>query len=272
MDHMDRMDHMDHPATKRSPLIIGGVPKSGTRVYQRLATLAGYRMYVWPVLPRVSQANRVASEDCRPMAWWFYPKWIDPYLANELTPAGRARMRLSCEITLRRCDPLRRAPWGWKNPRSIFLVGFFADCFRHMRFLHVVRDPRDVVFHPTHPLDHHQESVMTPDEIALPEHLRRAVYWQRLNELGEKDGPSRLGNRYLLSRLEDLGAAPRDEVIRVLRFMGVGEAAIAEPGLVERGIALIESPGRASRPAPPAAERAEVEDRIGEAMAHYGYR
>jgi len=178
---------------------------------------------------------------------------------------------LSCEITLRRCDPRRRTPWGWKNPRAIFLVGFFASCFPHMRFLHVVRDPRDVVFHPTHPLDHHQASVMTPDEIALPEHLRRAVYWQRLNELGEKGGRSSLGDRYLLSRLEDLVASPRDEVTRLLRFMGVDETAIGEQGLVEQGMALVEPPGRSGRPAPADAERAEVENRIGDAMARYGY-
>ena len=35
-------------------------------------------------------------------------------------------------------------PWGWKEPRSIYLLPFFHQQLPALRFLHVVRDGRDM--------------------------------------------------------------------------------------------------------------------------------
>ena len=38
------------------------------------------------------------------------------------------------------------AAWGWKEPRSIYLLPFFHRHLPGLRFLHVVRDGRDMAF------------------------------------------------------------------------------------------------------------------------------
>src|SRR5438128_2372897 len=38
----------------------------------------------------------------------------------------------------------RGSRWGWKEPRSIFLLPFLDECLPSLRYLHVVRDGRDM--------------------------------------------------------------------------------------------------------------------------------
>ncbi|BCW93430.1 MAG: hypothetical protein KatS3mg007_1324 [Thermoanaerobaculum sp.] len=40
----------------------------------------------------------------------------------------------------------RYSAWGWKEPRSIYLLPFWNELMPSLRFIHVIRDGRDMAF------------------------------------------------------------------------------------------------------------------------------
>lgn len=245
--------------TDRSPVVIGGVAGSGTRVYHKLCTLAGYDMGRWCTSP--------SSGDCLPLIRWFYPRWIDPYLQGRLDAAGLRRMRRACRFWLRLCYPRQSGKWGWKNPRSAYLLPFFDEMFPRMVYIHVVRDGRDQAFNPHFPYLPHQAALLSPEEAALEDPVRKGLHWSRLNRLAESYAEERMQGRYLRSRLEDLCAQPHDEVRRILEFLGG-----ARDEAVEAGAREVRTPGSLGRWREEPRERiARVEQVIGDTLRRYGY-
>ena len=77
--------------------------------------------------------------------------WINWYIAaDEATRAALApdmiadlRARLDAHLAELPAD----APsWGWKEPRSIYLLPFLNEQMPTIRFLHFIRDGRDMAF------------------------------------------------------------------------------------------------------------------------------
>ena len=249
-----------------SPLVIGGVGGSGTRVYRALAEMAGYSMLSapWPI-----RAFKKAGQHDTLLMRYFYTKWVDPYLLGELSRFGKWRMRLSCRLFLWLTGPWSYGGkrWGWKNPRSAFLVPFFNEIYPSMRYIHVVRDGRDLAFHPHFTFTAHERVTSTADERSLDDHLRKAIHWARVNQMVETSGHDHLQGRYFQSRLEDLCENPREEVTRILSFLGVNDEET-----IERATALVATPASLGRwRAEPAGLVAGVEDVIGADLNHYGY-
>ncbi|MDQ2935964.1 MAG: sulfotransferase [Acidobacteriota bacterium] len=76
-------------------------------------------------------------------------RWVSTYIPHwnsELSVKIQAQMTGDLECLLEtHCASLSPArPWGWKEPRTIFLLAFFHKYFPNMKFLHVVRDGRDM--------------------------------------------------------------------------------------------------------------------------------
>ena len=118
------------------PRVIGATGGSGTRVVARIARDAG--MYIG------SELN--AYEDALPFGR-FSDRWINDYLrATGDRSELEARMIPDLEQTL--SEHLAGMPgdavaWGWKEPRSIYLVELFHRHEPSLRFLHFIRDGRD---------------------------------------------------------------------------------------------------------------------------------
>src|SRR5437870_1451349 len=99
---------------------------SGTRVLVQVLRKAGWFM-----------GNRVDSrnEDSLPIAW-FLTKWLKslkdfPNIDNNILVGGRRDFERMLNIH-RRGIPSPDARWGWKNPRSMWLIPFLADRFPEM--------------------------------------------------------------------------------------------------------------------------------------------
>jgi sulfotransferase family protein len=121
------------------PILVAAVGGSGTRVLVQVLRKAGWFM-----------GNRVNSrnEDSLPIAW-FLTKWLRS-LKDFPDVDGRtlATARRDFERMLnvhRRGIPSSDAPWGRKNPRSMWLIPFLVDRFPKMKFVHMVRDARDMM-------------------------------------------------------------------------------------------------------------------------------
>jgi len=204
------------------PAVVGATGGSGTRVVARVLREAG--------LFTGSDLNE--SED----AWKlgdFSDRWINVWLSHRdgALPAEVERaMVTDLESLLREhCESLGPGqPWGWKEPRSIYLLPFYHRHLPALRFLHVVRDGRDMALSTNqNQLRKHGRAAPIPAD--LPEPVRSMALWSWVNLTAARYGNERLGDRYLRIRYEDLCTRPVEVASDVLGFFGI--AGDATPAL-----------------------------------------
>lgn len=152
-------------------------------------------------------------------------RWINAYLSHRdaLPSAVEREMLDDLEALLAdHCAPIVAKPraWGWKEPRSIFLLPFLHRHLPQLRFLHVVRDGRDMALSANqNQLRKHGDA--TPIPAGLPAAARSISLWSWVNLEARRYGEEHLGDRYLRIRFEDLCARPPDVVELVLGFFGL---------------------------------------------------
>jgi hypothetical protein len=247
--------------------VIGGVGGSGTRVYRAIAEAAGYRMLVAPWFRRMLDRD---LHDNLLLAKFFYTQWIDSYLANRMSNIQLKMMQVSFKTQLWISGPLiyNRGLWGWKNPRTIFLIPFLSQMYQSIRYIHVIRDGRDHAFHPRFTYLAHQDCVLSAEESKLPGPQRKALFWSRANRMGEAHAKEHLPGRYIRCTLETLCSDPVREVGRILAFLGS-----SDQGVAERASTLVEAPSSLGRWRVESPDQiAAVEDLIGEDLLRYGYK
>ena len=129
------------------PYVIGATGGSGTRVVARIVRHGA--MFVGTDLN--------ASDDA--LGFGDYSdRWINVFMggggARPSSPETSAAMAQDLQATVVRhlssllaeAPPSRWRAWGWKEPRSIFLLPFFDLHFPQLKFLHVIRDGRDMAY------------------------------------------------------------------------------------------------------------------------------
>src|SRR5439155_556908 len=105
------------------PGVIGATGGSGTRVLARVVQRGG--MYIG------SDLNR--SEDALDFAA-FSDRWINRYAAGEEPSEMVAELRA---LVARQHLDAEGRPWGWKEPRSLYLLRFIDKQLPGLRFLHL---------------------------------------------------------------------------------------------------------------------------------------
>ncbi len=138
--------------------------------------------------------------------------------------------------------------WGWKSPLAIYLMPLLAQIFPEAKFLHIVRDGRDVALspHPTFPnnelnkllyfdqpdISEWEGVKLTPDlgkNVAsnffdkppnLVECKFLAHLWEKMSILGAKYGAD-LGKNYLQVRFEKLCLSPKETVTEISEFLSL---------------------------------------------------
>ena len=193
--------------------MIGATGGSGTRVVARIARDAG--MYIG------SELN--AYEDALPFGR-FSDRWINDYLrATGDRSELEARMIPDLEQTL--SEHLAGMPgdavaWGWKEPRSIYLVELFHRHEPSLRFLHFIRDGRDMAFSENQKqLEKHGRAVFADRWPSWRKPIRSIGLWNRVNLQAARLGEQVLGEQYLRVRFEDLCSEPAATVRRILDFL-----------------------------------------------------
>lgn len=195
------------------PIVIGAVGGSGTRVVADILMRAGCFMG--------GELN--ASSDALAFVG-LYDRWAAKALHHWLRDDGpppsamgddlaRALQRHVAGIT-----PAHQA-WGWKNPRSMLLLPWLAELLPGLRFIHVVRDGRDMALS----ANQNQPALYAPIlGLEAPDDGTPALaamrYWNRVNLMVAGYGQARLTRRYLRVRFEDLCMDSAPTVDSVLRF------------------------------------------------------
>ena len=82
-------------------------------------------------------------------------------------------------------------PWGWKEPRSIYLLPFLHRHLPSLRFLHVVRDGRDMALSANqNQLRKHGDAAAIPADLSPPE--RSIALWSWVNLTAARYGEEHL--------------------------------------------------------------------------------
>lgn len=206
------------------------------------------------------------SED----AWKFgdySDRWINVYLSRRPLPAEAERAMLDdlARLVLEHCAAIPRGrAWGWKEPRSIYLLPFLHRHLPALRFLHVVRDGRDMALSTNqNQLRKHGDAAAIPHE--LTDAGRSIALWSWVNLAAARYGAEQLGERYLRIRFEDLCARPVDVATEVLAFFELSGG----PGLALEAVSAPSSLGR-WRDEPPATI-AGLEEHGRDALVELGY-
>jgi Sulfotransferase family len=212
------------------PNAIGATGGSGTRVVARLVREGG--MFTGAYLNAYEDALAFGE---------YSDRWINEFVQARGGPAPQellARMRDDLDVLVRAhladLPPAARV-WGWKEPRSIYLVPFLDAAMPSLRFLHFIRDGRDMAF------SENQNQLAKHGDALLGDGLRKAktpvrsiAVWSRVNTAAADYGEERLDERYLRVRFEDLCTKPAYIVRRIYDFFGLGGDAEAAAAQVRR--------------------------------------
>lgn len=255
------------PATISPPLIIGATGGSGTRVITRIARQAGYYM----------GKNLNVSEDALEFSR-LYNVWLDRLIGKSASPIPAdfpKNFERDFDDAVRRhlaaAEPAIRKPsqrWGWKTPRSIYLLPFFHARFPGMKFIHVLRDGRDMaVSKNQNQLRKHGHRLLNWRErwlCARP--IRSILLWDRVNLRAAAYAETHFPENYLVVRFEDLCLKPVETTSRILKFL---EA----PGDAEKiARAEISPPSSLGRwRSQPSALIAKMERAAGNSLRKFGY-
>ena len=109
--------------------------------------------------------------------------------------------------------------WGDKTPRYVMRIPFLAQLFPTARFVHLVRDGRNVALS-------YAKVPFGPKTAP-----RAAALWAERVSIGARDGRKLGTDRYLELRYEDFVAAPEDHVKRLCDFIDVA----FEPSMLDYG-------------------------------------
>jgi len=211
------------------PNVIGATGGSGTRVVARIVCAGG--MYVGTRLNRYEDALDFAE---------YSDRWINRYLRHRTEPDAGLAGEMASELrslVSEHCSglPPEAIRWGWKEPRSIYLVPFFRARMPTLSFLHFVRDGRDMAFSDNQQqLGKHGRAVLE-SRVSWRRPVRSIALWSRVNLAAAEFGERELGADYLRVRFEDLCAHPVATVGQIYAFFGL-------EGDVEATAALVEPP------------------------------
>jgi hypothetical protein len=218
------------------PRVIGATGGSGTRVLAGIARGGG--MFTGTKLNDYEDAVEFGA---------YSDRWINPWVSANGTMPDPELEKMTSELdalVTRHCAemPADARCWGWKEPRSIYLLPYFDAVMPTIRYVHFVRDGRDMAFSENqNQLRKHGDVILDREQEQLPRPLRSIVVWTRVNERAADYGEQVLGERYLRIRFEDLCSEPAATARRVFDFFelegdaeGVAEEAVRPPSTLGR--------------------------------------
>jgi hypothetical protein len=191
------------------PIVVGGTGGSGTRMVVQMLTGLGVQMGT-----RCNHAGD--AEPFMPL----YERFNNSYLGGQADlPLLRERLQHCMEE--HRSGMPARAPWGWKNPRSIFLLPVLDQLIPGLRYVHVVRDGLAMVSSANQDQLVKHGHVVLPDSASrLPDPQRSLLLWAMVNAAAADYGAT-MEARYLRLRYEDMCSDPALATARLAALLGL---------------------------------------------------
>lgn len=241
------------------PILVGGTGGSGTRLVVTLLTCAGVYM------GRAVNESNDAKFPGRVLN-----KWHQPYLTTSLTPAQQKQLhhelrQAYSQHRLGMSDPNQL--WGSKNPPSYLFLPLLVELFPQLKFIHVIRDGRDIAFSKNQRQLRLFGDYFLPGRLATaPQPLRTIAYWNHANNQTAAFGQTNLGANYLCLRFEDLCHQPEQTMAQLFDFIGEDATHLSQ------AISHIQAPSSIGRWRTQAGDLLpELEKEGQEALQNFGY-
>src|SRR5262245_63038808 len=185
------------------PRVIGATGGSGTRVLAGVARAGG--LFTGTRLNDYEDAIDFGA---------YSDRWINPWVSSNGTLDGSQKAEMAADlesvVTSHCADlPANARGWGWKEPRSIYLMRYYDDVMPTFRFVHFLRDGRDMAFSENqNQLRKHGSIVLDTNQEGLDRPLQSIAVWAKVNTWAADYGEQTLGDRYLRVRFEVLCLYP----------------------------------------------------------------
>ncbi|GAB4181786.1 MAG: sulfotransferase [Thalassobaculales bacterium] len=251
---------------KAAPVVVGATGGSGTRALHAVLSAGGVHMGA-----NLNHAGDAMDFepflDAHVNAVLRRTRSLD-YVPAQLPAGERAAMlaELAGAIAAYRAGVPAGARWGWKNPRSMYVLPLIHAICPGLRFVHVLRDGRDMALSDNQNQRNKHFAALFGREAEAADAAESIRLWQRANRDVARWGERVLGERYVRVRLEDLCADPAGEVAALFdrlgldrRLAGAAAGHLAAPASLGRWRDL------------PADALAGLQAAGGEGLARFGY-
>jgi hypothetical protein len=258
---LERSKKQQMPAMQ--PVIIGALGGSGTRSFVSILRQAGLWMGDW---------NDPKTEDALAMRV-FLARWFDDIFAsiqaNHSFPEQAVHAFYDAIQVHRAGISDAMLPWGWKNPRNMWLIPFYAQFFPGLKFIHVVRDGRDMALSKNQfLLQEHGDAVLGEQWRQNPVRAQLDL-WERGNRLAQTSAEGCLNSEnYLLIKYEDLCTTPDAVIKSMFDFLAVP---LSEETLAACLKLISPSKRIGSWERSHALELESMEPRVTDALKKFGY-
>lgn len=253
----------------RYPIVIGGIGGSGTRLVREIVVATG----VW-------MGGMVSRKGDSLELYFFHNRFLNPLLSDtrrvdyRMTDVSPPVRRSTTDALSKALSILRgrsKSPsdaWGFKDPRSIYVLPFLNHLLPGFVFLHVIRDGRDMVLSENkRQLGlHHAALFGEPPNADLG--LAQARLWNVVNTGAARWASANLPERYHPVRFEDLCNQPEEAIGSILRFL---HAPASPDKTVELARMVRPNTGVGRWRTLEAARAAELTDIMEEGLARFGY-
>lgn len=205
------------------PLIIGGTGGSGTRVVAEVLMLSE-QVYL-------GRNHNIAFDclDFKPL----YDLWIPKLLSTLYSEQGKVSTPPSFNADFKGClytfleqatEADLNSVWGWKGPRSMYLLPFIHHLLPKLRFLHIVRDGRDMALS----RNQNQLTLYGASSLGLESHnephsLQSIALWEKVNMIVSQYAISNMPDSYLCIKYEDLVFDQDETLCRISNFIDIDE-------------------------------------------------
>jgi hypothetical protein len=223
------------------PVVIGATGGSGTRALHAAFGAAG--VYMGTHLNHAGDAmhfEQALDGVINPM---LEAERIDVAALSERSAWVR---RLLGSLRLHAYDKPKTVPhWGWKNPRSMYVLPLIAEIVPEFCFVHLIRDGRDMALSGNqNQLDKHYEALFGKPH---GEDRRSAALdlWATANSRAADWAEAALGERYVRIRFEDLCDNPEAEVTRALALFQ--DKALISDEAIDAAAKLVDKPDSIGR-------------------------
>lgn len=197
----------------KPPVVIGGMGDSGTRDIARILKQAGFWM-----------GSRVNAQTEDAMAPRLLLEKAFIHLVREGDEADAKWVGLFSKLIQahRQGMPDEDGLWGWKNPRAMWIIPFLSRVYPELKFIHVVKDGRDIaISEDRRLLKRYGYSLLDDREERQQEMARQFRLWAVGNMRAWEDGKKYLGDNYMVVNYETLCSNPCEQLPRIFRHCGI---------------------------------------------------
>ena len=192
-----------------SPIVVGGSGGSGTRLVVQLMQEHGIFMGM----------RRNDSQDAMPFVL-IYEKYINSYLEGKVNCSDLVEDFVSAIIEHRDNSTANsNSFWGWKNPRSIYLLPLLSELFEGMYFIHVIRNGLAMSTSTNQQqLTKHGKHIIPEAYQSLPDHEQSLILWSIVNSAAADFG-LKMGGHYIMVRYEDVCENPKATMVNLMNAL-----------------------------------------------------